>query len=80
MNLKELLGKKVVITRGMKERHHEHHCMWVAGCVPIGAVGTVHIEDNQYHIVWDDPKYKALEGYRYAITEDSDFIQRVEDV
>lgn len=81
--LKNLIGRRVIVTRGMKEPGYENHQLWVAGLIPKGATGTIHCELARrcgqpdyphYHVIWDDPALKAKKGYNYAITEDTDFL------
>jgi len=78
MNLEALVGKKVKITRGMDEKGQEEHQVWIAGIIPVGTVGTVEkINNGMYHIVWDDPKHKAKNGFMYAATTSTDFLEEV---
>lgn len=76
-NLKEAVGQKVIVTKGMNEPGWEKAQLWCAGAVPVGSIGTIHYGHPLYpgfHIVWDDPALEAKEGYTYAITKHSDFI------
>lgn len=77
-----VIGKKVRLCRGMKEKNHFDHMMWCAGTIPIGAIGTIHKdEDNAiaFHIVWDNPEFKAKGRYVYGVTNPADFIELVEE-
>lgn len=76
--MRELIGKRIQVVQGMKEKGHENHLIWNAGTIPVGAIGTV-VEDTTkfktpvLKIVWEDEKYEAKNDYIYMITEDSCF-------
>ena len=60
---------KVKLIKGMEEKGHEDHMIWIAGTIPVGEIGKILWSEDKkmHHVIWDNDAYIAKAGYIYGI-------------